>query len=134
MPDLYRWLRYSIPGALAELVVGLWLYLNWLAEQEPTSVVPTGHDTIVAAVAVASTLPIGFALSIVAHSLIWVPEPWRVVPLARINNREVLRHARVPNLGLLADLCDIEAAVHGDYELRRRGSGDVDCGAIDRAR
>ena len=114
MPDLYRWLRYSIPGALAELVVGLWLYIKWLAEQEPTSVVPTGHDTIVAAVVVASTLPLGFALSIVAHFLIWFPERLCVVPLARIDNRGVLEGA-----GKRAPRNDIEAAARVDVLLHQ---------------
>ena len=83
--ELHRWLRYALPGALFELTFGLWLYLDSRAYHSYPAL--PEFDTATAAAIAGATLPIGFILSVLMHTILWCSDGW---PFSRVKSACIL--------------------------------------------
>jgi hypothetical protein len=84
--ELARWLRYVIPGALFEALVMGWLYTdNAIYDRYPG--LPSIDVPLVTALSAAS-LPLGFVLSSVMHTMKWYN--WLSFLIARMDDAKIL--------------------------------------------
>jgi len=112
--ELHRWLRYALPGALFELTFGVWLYLDSRAcDCYPDF---PEFDTATAAAIAAATLPIGFVLSVLMHTILWCRHdgwPFRRIEAVSIlrDSESAIQSERLRELVATADLeNDLERA------------------------
>ena len=139
MMELHRWLRYALPGALFELTFGVWLYFDSSAYDSYPAL--PEFDTATAAAIAAATLPIGFILSVLMHSILWCRHAgW---PFRRIEAATILRDAESviqsrPLRGLVAgaDLDEDPERAHAflDAVLHLHAGSPDHRAALDRAR
>ncbi len=91
--DVARWLRFIVPGAIFEsAIVGLIYSMNALFTRQPFGHVPS-FDTGVGAALTAASVPIGYCLSSILHSLKRPSLSWLV---ATMNDGELMKTINSP--------------------------------------
>lgn len=129
--ELHRWLRYAFPGVLFELTFGLWLYFD----RRACDCYPDfpDFDTATAAAIAAATLPIGFVLSVLMHTILWYRRAgW---PFCRIDAASILLDSRSAIEGNRLLELPSDAKLCGDLELAHAYLDSVlhlDAGSADR--